>query len=139
MDGPLVMTKVKLNLTLSRRMKISERRYWYKLAGTIDEHFIDTLPKQEALLDYVRARNELEDLQLGYQHALKTAAKEPDDDKNINRLTKWSQMINKTESKIERLRSSIGLNAKYEAQLKKAKRVKSSPKGGLEIKPWDRV
>ena len=133
------MKKVKLNATLSRRMKISERRYWHKLASTIDEHFVDTLPKQEALLDYVRARTELDDLQTGYQHALKLAASDPDDDKNLTRLTKWSQMIGKTESKIERLRTSIGLNAKYESQLKKAKRIKSGPKGGIEIKPWDNL
>ena len=133
------MKKVKLNLALSRRMSKDERHYWHRLASTIDEHFVDTLPKQEALLDYVRARVELEDLQKGYQYALKLAAAEPDHVNHVNSLVKWSQLLGKTESKIERLRTSIGLNAKYESQLKKAKRIKSGPKGGIEIKPWDNL
>ena len=120
-------------------MTKDERRYWHQLASTIDEHYLDTLPKQEALLDYVQARAELIELKKGYQTSLKHASNNPDDHKSLTRLTKWSQMICKIETKINVLRTSIGLNAKYESQLNKAKQIKGGPKGGVEIKPWDSV
>ena len=124
---------------LGRKMTADERRQFRQLAATVDTSIWDTLPKQEMLIDYIRARNDLAKVRVGFEQASEHAAKSPTDPEVVALLAKWMSMMAKVEGKIDRLRVMCGMTAKYEVQLNKAKQVKGAPKGGLEIKPWQNV
>ena len=131
---------MKLNIKLSKSMTIEERKAWRYLAKAIDPTFSNTIPKQEALLDFIRARNELDIIRPGMMAAMKYASDNPTIDDAILNLSKWQTMVSKTEIKIERLRKSIGLTSEYESKLRAARKVKDGGKGGGHaIKPWDTI
>ena len=131
---------MRLNLTLSRSMTPEERKRWKALTRTIEPHFTDSLPKQEALLDYVRARIEIELLTHSHRVALEKAGEDPTHSPSLMNLTRWNSLLVKAEAKAERLRSSIGLHARYEDQRRTLKRVEKDPKARLNEKqpqPWE--
>ena len=120
-------------------MTVIERRQFRQLTATLNSTTFDTMPKQQMIIDYIRARNELEVFRKGCLDALHCAALAPNDDEKVANLARWQNMVSKIETKIDRLRMMCGMTAKYETQLHKAKEVKGVPKGGHEIKPWDNV
>ena len=131
---------MRINIRLSRSMSPEERRYWKAIEKTIEPHFIDSLPKQEALLDYVRARIEIGQIMRGHRIALDRAGEDPLDAKALLNLTRWNSLLVKAEAKAERLRSSIGFHARYEDQRRTIKRVEKDPKARLNEKephPWE--
>ena len=122
---------------LWKMMTPEEKRRWRRLVATIEDHFWDTLPKQQQVLDYLRSREELVQLQRGYQLALDNVHVE---DNGLADLNTWSALVTRCETKISRLQNLIGFNAKYESQLRKAKAVRSDPKAlpeHNEPSPWD--
>ena len=111
---------------LWKGMTPDEKRRWRRLVATIEDHFWDTLPRQQQVLDYLRAREELSQLQRGYKRALENVDV---GDKGLADLNTWSTLVTRCETKISRLQNLIGVNAKYESQLRKARDVRSDPKG----------
>ena len=139
MGGRPVGDVLKLLPVVSRDMSPLERRQFRQLTATLDAAAYDTMPKQHMILDYIRARNELEELRMGWRAALRAAANDPDNEEVIMNLGRWQNMTSKIKSEIDRLRTMCGMTAKYETQLHKAKQVKGAPKGGHDIKPWDNI
>ena len=138
------ITRKKILTALLRRMTDEEKKLWRSVASTLAEHQVDTLPKQESILDYVRARQELDILRPGLVQAMNTASELAGQDQDsleakqaVNNMLDWQKLVVAVENKIKNLRTSIGMDAKYETQLNKAKKVKGSAKGGPEIKPWE--
>ena len=119
--------KTRILNTLSDTMTDAEKAHFRKLVKQLDDVYWDTMAKQEALLDYIRARRNLEVLNQGYEVAARNAADFPEDDKHVATLNTWMGITGKVKTEIDRLRGLCGLTAKKDADLHKAKKAKKDP------------
>ena len=117
-------------------MTAAERRRFREIIAELPDHHWNTVPKQEAIIEYLRSQDELAEMRQGVSLARQNALTKPNDSDAVSNLSQWLSMTAKIETKIHRLRESVGLNAKKESDLAKSIKAKGAPKGGHEIKPW---
>ena len=130
---------VKLDVTIARRMTPQERTRFRRVSSQLADYQWDTMPKQEAVLDYVRAVMERDELRVGLAKVREVAIAMPRDKDNVRDLQVWMGLVSRLDQIVIKLRNAIGLNAQKETDLNNAVRIKGAPKGGHEIKPWDNV
>ena len=130
------MKKNRLDYKLSGLMTDEERRRFRAIVRGLPEHYWDTIPKQEAIYEYIQAVQERFEMSSGLQGVRRKAAADPTNAELVKLLSSWLHMCTKIETKLTTLRNSIGLNSKKESDLEKSVKAKGAPKGGHEIKPW---
>ena len=123
----------KIDFKISRLMTLSERKRWKQIVKGLSESYWDTIPKQEAIMEYVQAVEERRELQQGLNKVRKIAAENPTCKESVGNLKTWMDMIAKVETKLNRLRGSMGFDSRTESNLEKKIKAKGAPKGGHRV------
>ena len=134
-----MVDKVRLNYTLAKLLSREEKLRFRRITRELPKHQWNTIPKQETIIEYIQSTNERNTMLPGLALVRQEAAKDPTNADKMNALNTWMLMVSRVERKLTTLRNEIGLNAKKEADLNKSIEAKGMPKGGHEIKPWEKI
>ena len=117
-------------------LNFEEAKSWKQTILPLEEHFYDTPPKQEALIEYVRARIEMRPLEIGRQIAATSASNNPGDEFYLKLLHRWDLLLGKKRAEVDRLRVSCGLSNRHESNLRKNMKLRAG-EDDVEKKPWE--
>lgn len=118
-------------------MSIRERRQWKLITKGLPEFLLESPVRQEALLDYVRARIEMLNIQGSYDIVLKAAQMDPTDIELTKQVSRWAILLSKKRYEVNQHRSTIGLSTRYESVIRKRNELAEANEDKIEEFPWD--
>lgn len=119
----------------AEQLSLEEARMWRTLTNGLPEYFYDQAAKQEALLDYIRARIELANLEHMERLLMMIWKSSPLDSEVRKDYQAAANMLKGKRQEVNQHRSNIGLSTRFESQLHTKTKLGADDED--EPPPWE--